>query len=82
MVEPECDVTELNEKEIAWMDESIDNWLHEAGIGFYEDAIYWATRLTPVPVPETAAASGGARRRRPTIPNAQRKGKYAMSTPL
>ena len=30
--EPECEVTESDEKEIDWIDESTDNWLHKAGI--------------------------------------------------
>ena len=37
--EPECEITELDEKEIDWIDESIDNWCHEADNEFHEDAI-------------------------------------------
>ena len=58
--EPECEITEFDEKEIDWIHESID---------------YWVTRLSPVPKPETAAAGGSARRRKPSIPNARRNGR-------
>ena len=64
-----CEVTEVNEKEIDWIDESIDNWLHEAGTEFHEDAPYWGhesdtgprnrRRLRP------AAAPSGAGRQFP-----------------
>ena len=43
--EPECEITKLDEKEIDWIDESIDNWCHEASIYFHEDSIYWGHAL-------------------------------------
>ena len=38
--EPELEITELDEKEIDFIDESIDNLCHETGNEFHEDAIY------------------------------------------
>ena len=59
--EPEYEVTELNEKEIDWIDESIDNWLHEAGIGFHEDATFLGHKIDTGP----RTGDGCGRRRRP-----------------
>ena len=58
--EPECEITELHEKEIDWIEESIDNWCHESGNEFHQDAIYWGQEIDTRP---RAGDSCGRRRR-------------------
>ena len=59
--EPGCEVIELNETEIDWIDESIDRWLHQSVIGFHGDAISLGHEI------DTDARIGDScgRRRRP-----------------
>ena len=59
--EPESETTELDEKEIDWIDESIDNWCHETGIEFHEDANYWGHEIDTGP----RTGDGCGWRRRP-----------------